>query len=263
MSPYLRFYTTAIQDALIYRWNLFFAVFGYSLSAVVGIHIVQRVYETGHQLGTYSEQSILIYFLLVLAMDGLLYWGDAWNIVDEIHSGKIVNFLVKPVSFYHSRIAIYLGKMTIRVLTLLPALTLGWFLLHLQPQTIAQFHPLVFLPYFILGLSMHICIVILLGVLSFPLQRSSAGIHTFQTLTILTSGKLLPLSLFPVWATHVLQYLPFHFLTYTPLSQLIGKNQFVTGGTGLFIGLGWLGLILLGMGFVWQRGMKTYEGFGQ
>lgn len=263
MSPLLRFYFISIQEALIYRWNIVFAILGYALSVTIGINIVQRVYESGHQLGNYQEQPILLYFLLVLAMDSLLYFGEAWNIVDEIHEGRIVNFLVKPISYYFAKIAIYLGKATIRFLTMLPALAIGMYLLHINLTTILNLHFVQFVPVFFIGFAMHICTILILGVLSFPLHRASAAIFTFQTAIFLTGGKLIPLSLFPLWAQHGLRFLPFHFMTYTPLSTLLGQTTFLPFGAGILIGLMWVVLAMCVLRFLWLRGMKTYEGFGQ
>ncbi|MEK7540252.1 MAG: ABC-2 family transporter protein [Patescibacteria group bacterium] len=263
MSSILRFYLISIQDALIYRWNIFFAIIGYSLSAMIGIHIVQRVYESGHQLGSYAEQPLLMYFLLVLAMDSLLYFGDAWNIVEEIHSGKITNFLVKPVSYYHARVAMYLGKASVRFITMIPALLLGMWFLGIGIQQLVGLHFWAFVPYFLIGLSLHICVIIILGVLSFPLQRASAGIFTFQTGIFLTGGKFIPLSLFPEWAQHILTFLPFHFMTFTPLSILLGQPTFLAYLPGVAIALLWLVGALILLKLLWLRGIKTYEGFGQ
>lgn len=263
MFSILQFYTISVQDAFIYRWNIFFAIFGYTLSALIGIHIVQRVYESGHQLGSYAEQPLLLYFLLVLAMDSMLYFGDAWNIVDEIHSGKIVNFLVKPISYYQARVAMYLGKASVRFFTMLPALLIGMFFLDVSLETVLGLHFLAFIPYFLLGFSLHIAIVLIIGVLSFPLQRASAAIFTFQTAIFLTGGKLIPLSLFPEKAQHFFTFLPFHFMTFTPLSVLLGQPTFLPYVLGLAIDLIWLIGALLLLRTLWLRGMKTYEGFGQ
>lgn len=263
MSAILRFYVISIQDALMYRWNILFAIAGYTLTALIGIHIVQRVYESGHQLGTYSEQPLLLYFLLVLAMDSLLFFGDAWNIVDEIHSGKIVNFLVKPVSYYTARMSMYIGKSTIRFLTMIPALLVGLFFLGIPLQDVLHLNFPGFIPYFILGLGLHICIVLILGVLSFPLERASAAVFTFQTAIFLTGGKLIPLSLFPEWAQSILKFLPFHFMTFTPLSILLRQETFISYLPGLLMLLGWLLTSILLLKFLWYRGMKTYDGFGQ
>lgn len=263
MSPFFRFYRIALQDAVVYRWNILFAVLGYSLTAFVGIHIAQQVYGSGYVLGNYSLEPLLAYFLLILAMDGLLYFGDAWNIVDEIHTGKIVNFLVKPISYYSARVAIYLGKVTIRFLTLIPALVLGTYFLSFQSFSWLEIHFLAFLPYFFIGLALHICLIIILGVLSFPLDRSSAAIFTLQTLIFLTGGKLLPLTIFPEWAQQVMAILPFHFMTFTPLSWLLGQETILPFTLGLVIDLGWLCLAIICLKILWRRGMKTYEGFGQ
>lgn len=263
MLPFVRFYRISIQDALVYRWNIIFGVIGYLLSAMIGIHIVQRVYESGYQLGSYTEQPLLLYFLFIIGMDSLLYFGDAWAIVDQIHTGKIVSFLVKPTSYYGARLAMYLGKATIRFLTVIPALLVGFSLLHINGTELLHLHLLKFLPYFLIGLAIHVCIVIILGVLSFPLDRSSAAIFTFQTAIFLIGGKLLPLSLFSPNIQLILKFLPFHFLTYTPLSMLLGQPTFLPYVSGLGIDLLWLGAALLIMRFLWIRGMKTYEGFGQ
>lgn len=263
MGSILKFYTISIQDAFIYRWNIFFAIMGYTLSAFVGIHIVRRVYESGHQLGSYAEQPLLLYFLLVLAMDSMLYFGDAWNIVEEIHSGKIVNFLVKPISYYQARVAMYLGKASVRFVTMLPALVVGILFLGISAQSLFDLHFLAFIPYFVVGLCLHMATVLSIGVLSFPLQRASAGIFTFQTAIFLTGGKLIPLSLFPEWAQHILTFLPFHFMTFTPLSILLGQPTFLPYITGLAIDLLWLCGALILLRLLWLRGMKTYEGFGQ
>lgn len=263
MIPFARFYKISIQDALVYRWNIVFAIIGYMLSATVGIHIVQRIYEEGHQLGTYAEQPLLLYFLFVMVMYSLLYFGDAWAIVDEIHTGKIVSFLVKPTSYYWARIAIYLGKASVRFVTMIPALILGLLLLNINLNDLWQLHFLRFLPYFLIGLGLHMCVVIILGVLSFPLERASAAIFTFQTAIYLVGGTLLPLSLFPFWIQTGMKILPFHFLIYTPLSTLLGQTPFLPYFIGLGIDLIWLVLAILVMRLLWARGMKTYEGFGQ
>lgn len=263
MRVFFRFFLMSIQDSLAYRWNIIFAVMSYSLNALVGLHIVKTVYAAGHSFGSYTEESLLLYYLIILSMDACLFFADAWNIVDEIHSGKIVNFLVKPVSFMKAHAATYLGKVVIRALTVIPAVILAFYYLNIDFSRIQALHIWAFLPLFILGIFLQISTVVTLGILSFPLQRSSGAIFSFQTIILLTGGKMLPLALFPDWMESFFKLLPFHFLNFTPISTLLGEATYFSYSINLLMVTGWLGLAAALLWLLWRRGMKTYEGFGQ
>ncbi|MGH2560591.1 MAG: ABC-2 family transporter protein, partial [Thermomicrobiales bacterium] len=84
----------------------------------------------------------------------------------------------------------------------------------------------------------------------------------YGTLTMFLAGQIAPLSLFPEPVRVVASILPFRWMVAFPVEVLLGR----VNGDDLLIGIGmqalWIALALLGMRWLWSRGVRRYSAVG-
>jgi ABC-2 type transport system permease protein len=76
------------------------------------------------------------------------------------------------------------------------------------------------------------------------------------------AGAFFPLDIFPKSAQLVFSSLPFPYLLFFPLKIYLGKIDPIGIFVGLVIALVWMAVTYLAISYVWQKGLRVYEGGG-
>jgi ABC-2 type transport system permease protein len=102
----------------------------------------------------------------------------------------------------------------------------------------------------------------LLGMLTFWTTRVGAIYELFFAVELIVSGRLVPMTLMPIWVQRVAFFLPFQWTFYFPIEALVGDLP----PQQLFIGLGmqilWILIGLVAVNIMWHFGIKRYSAVG-
>jgi ABC-2 type transport system permease protein len=89
-----------------------------------------------------------------------------------------------------------------------------------------------------------------------------AFFELYFTVELLFSGRLVPLSLMPVWAQRVADFLPFQWAFGFPIELLLGKLTVQQTLYGLGMQAFWVVLGLAASSVVWRFALRRFSAVG-
>lgn len=267
MSKYWHVFKIGIQNTLVYRVNFLFRA-TFALIPLMGtLYLWRTIFASNPEQGQiagYTLASMTSYYLLVTVVDALTaVTEDDWQIAADIREGRISQFLLKPLDYLMYRLCLFTaGRFVYTLTALLPA---GIFITiqhqYLVPaanwQTVGAFlvaTVLTALLQFLLSYTM--------ALLAFWVLEISTFIFIVYALEYLAGGHLFPLDILPAPLAAVLNFTPFPYQLYFPVSIYLGR----VGGRELWQGLAiqaaWVALAFFLARFVWRRGVRRYSAYG-
>lgn len=265
MSKYWHVIKTGIQNTLVYRVNFFFRALFRLIPLIATLSLWRAIYAgrtTG--VGGYSMAEMVSYYLVVTIVDSLTEVSDDdWQIAADIKDGNINQFLVRPIDYLTHRLCLF-GASRL-VYTAAAFLPVGAFIFF--QRRYFQWPPdAAVWGWFALSLVLTACLQFLisftLALLAFWLLEVSTLIFMVFAFEYIAGGHLFPLDLLPAPLARVLDFTPFPYQLFFPVSIYLGK----TSGSALYQGLAvqaiWV-LISYGIArLVWQLGIHRYSAVG-
>ncbi|MEK7158447.1 MAG: ABC-2 family transporter protein [Patescibacteria group bacterium] len=263
MKKYFKVASLAFQEQAAYRLNFYLGLLNEFFIFSVFVLFWRKIYESGQQLGDYSFEALATYLLVMMLVNLVVRHWMANDVRQDIQEGIILPLLTKPISYVALMFAKRLGAKSAFVLwtswlvflagMIVPFVTLPKNIFLWLGFAISLFF--AFLTYFF--------IQYLAGLASFWLGNSHGLTFAIFLVTILLSGSLLPLDLFPNWLRMITDWLPFQFTAYVPISTFLGRlspqGWFVLMGKNLL----WIFGFMLFSKWLWIRGLRRYEAYGQ
>ena len=250
----------AALDIFAYRSLLFFWAFFDMLYPFSLIFVWLTVYQGQALVGGLTQSQMVLYYVGILIVTTTVSVHSEWDIKDDITHGTLKGYLARPFSFTLFRLV---DALTWRLYSGSVAVPLAFLAIAILNATTHLGAPYPVSWQFILALlgslgvfaSMTFC----LGYLTFFFERPYSIFHANGTLRTLASGYVLPLSLFPVWAQHITNVLPYKWQYDFPVSVLIGRVDQSAFWHGITLQAGWTILFALGATALWQIGIKRYD----
>ncbi len=202
-------------------------------------------------LFVYSTKEIYLYYFFV--------WGLFYNLsqdsklFQEFYYGQIANRLTKPLTLTKNYFYEIIANKIISLMFLgLLVIILG--LIFIGP--ISLFGIL----FYILGIIMISFLVISLLFASFWLGKNYGIMMLIGIIINFTSGRILPLDLFPEIIQKIFLILPFNLMVYTPAKIYLGQlTPSIWIVLQYFV---WIFVFYTLARFLEKKGLKKYEGYG-
>ncbi len=267
MRKYWHVINIGIQNTLVYRVNfLFRAVFGL-IPLTATIFLWRTIYSgkpSGSGVAGYTLAQMTSYYLLVTIVDALTAVNeDDWQIAADIKDGNISQFLLKPIDYLAYRLCLFgTGRLIYTVVAVVPvtlfillqrnffvlppdAATFGWFLLSTVMTALLQF----FMSY-------------TMALLAFWVLEVSTFIFILFAFEYIAGGHMFPLDILPPVLAQALQFTPFPYQMFFPVSIYLGQTSGPALWQGLAIQASWVGAALGLARFAWSRGIRKYAAVG-
>jgi ABC-2 type transport system permease protein len=267
MQKYWHVIKIGFENMLVYRVNFFVRAAFSLIPLLATIYLWRAVYRGQSQssaVAGYSLAGMISYYLLVTIVDTLTAVNeDDWQIAADIKDGNISQFLLKPINYLAYRMCLFFsGKIIFTVVSLVPV---GFFIICMRKYVVA--------PPDGTALGCFVLSTALTGVLQFFMSYTMA-LSAFWLLEVSTfifmvfafeyiaGGHLFPLNILPPAIEQALNYTPFPYLLYFPVSVYLGQVRGAALWQGLGIEAGWTLLFFLVAQAVWQRGIRKYSAVG-
>jgi ABC-2 type transport system permease protein len=265
MQKYLRVIKIGFENTLVYRVNFVVrAAFGL-VPLLAMIYLWRTVYNgQSSNVGSYSLAGMISYYLLVTIVDTLTAVNeDDWQIAADIKDGNISQFLLKPINYLAYRLCLFVsGKVIFATASLIPV---GIFIFLWRRYLVG--------PVDGMGLAATIFSVALTGLLQFFMSYTMA-LAAFWLLEVSTfifiifafeyaaGGHLFPLNILPHGLQMALNFTPFPYLLFFPVSIYLGQVRGAELAQGLAIQTAWTLFFYLLATAVWNRGIRKYSAVG-
>lgn len=211
---------------------------------------------------TVSITQITAYFLIALGVADLTMarWGALSSTIgNQIKSGQISNYIIKPTRLIPTIYAISLGRNGLRLLLAVINIVLGLYLM--PPKTPLSF--LIFILFLVNAWAISFAYNVLEGTLFLHFTDASGIRNSLQNFIRILTGTMVPLYMFPSPLKEILRFSPFPSMVYLPANALSSSAPILSSlATDLGIGLLW-GIVLNFLAFsFWNYSMKKYEAVG-
>ena len=256
-----------MQNTLVYRVNfLFRATFGL-VPLMATIFLWRAVYggiaEGGEVVG-YTLAQMTSYYLIVTLVDMLTAVADDdWQIAADIREGTISQFLLKPINYLGYRLCLFFsGRIIYTAVALVPV---GIFLWAMRSYLVLPPDWMTFGVFcFSVALTglLQFLISFTMAMLAFWVLEVSTFIFLLFALEYLAGGHLFPLDILPAALVRVLEFTPFPYQLYFPVSIYLGRTTDTALWEGLAIQTLWVLVGLVAARLTWQRGIRKYAAFG-
>ncbi len=267
MKKYFHVINIGIQNTLVYRVNFLFRVLFGFVPLLATIYLWRAVYagkDAGSEIGAFTLAQMTSYYLLVTIVDSLTAVAeDDWQIAADIKDGNISQFLLKPIDFLGYRLCLFgAGRFVFSAVALIPVVVFS-FCLREYFVLPADFTTLgLFIVSVLMAALITFFISYSMALLAFWVLEVSTFIFIQFAFEYLASGHLFPLSILPAPLANALNWTPFPYQLYFPVSIYLGH---VTGDAlvrGLIIQFSYV-IIFYGVArLMWSRGIKRYSAVG-
>lgn len=264
LAKYRQSFLVGLQSNLVYRMN--FAVRGFfSLFHLAVVFILWgAAFANTPTIGGFNFEQTLTYFLVMLVMQFFVgAFNEDYQISEEIRSGLINQFLLKPINYFLYRFSIFVAaRLVTGALIVLPLIIALPFLKdHLTlPQE--WWRLALGVPAMALSALIQFSIAYCFGMLTFWFLEIQGFVILSMALESLLGGQMFPLDLMPAWIFRVTQFLPFYYQTYFPTAIFTGRIELPAVIEGFGIQLGWVMILLAINQLLWTRGLRRHTAVG-
>jgi ABC-2 type transport system permease protein len=239
-----------------------------NLIATVAVHwfLWTAIFETtgAETLGGYTFPSIMVYLIGVNLIGRVVRGQDLqMGIATEIYDGGLSRYLLYPTRYVLFKYAQHVGAIMVEVLQMFVFAAIMIAAVGLPEgagitlSTIALTLPLLWI-----GNLLYFLMSVPVQFVSFWADNVwSIGV-LLRFVSMLLGGAMLPLAMFPDWASETLRWLPFVVCYEFPVRAAMGQLTMVEYVSGIGIGLAWCGLVALVSLPLWNRGQLNYTGVG-
>lgn len=267
MRKYWHAFGIGIQNNLTYRFN-FLARSLFGLIPLVALLYLWRTIYSGKApsdtVGSYTLAEMISYYLMATVVDALTAVNeDDWQIAADIKDGNISQFLLKPIDYLWYRLCLFFsGRVTYIAVAALPLAAFVFFLRRyfiLPPDGLTL---ALFLISTVLTALLQFFMSYTMAMLAFWVLEVSTFIFILFAFEYIASGHLFPLDILPGPMARVLDFTPFPYQLYFPVSIYMGKATGQARLEGLVLQLTWVILAAGAARLMWNRGIRKYSAVG-
>lgn len=267
MGKYWHVINIGIQNTLAYRANFLFRAAFSLVPLLATLQLWRAVFESNPaspEIAGYTLAGMTSYYLVLTLVDSLTAVAeDDWQIAADIRDGRISQFLLKPLDYLTYRLCLFgAGRLVYSLAACLPVgLFVWWQREHLLAPPDGA-HWAGFLISVGLTALLQFLISYTMALLAFWVLEISTFIFILFAFEYIAGGHLFPLDLLPPAVFTALQFTPFPYQLYFPISVYLGRVQGPELWQGLAIQAAWVVLAYGLARWVWARGIRHYAAAG-
>lgn len=263
MGKYATIISAFWQRALTYRFTVVAYRVGDVLNMLFLIILWHAIFAGQDLVRGYTLQEMITY---VIMGNFLVLFARTYQVEfvsSRIKDGRLTMFLVKPMHFLYFMTVSTFGR--IAMLIVFSMLVQFPLMLFFRESIIWNTDIntwLVIVPMLSLAFLTELMISYLVASIAFWTDEV-AGLHdTISKLRRIFAGDLFPLSFLPAIMIQASFLLPFAYAFFVPTQLYLNKISIETGLRGLAIQVFWVLALFIILRFVWNKGLKRYEGVG-
>ncbi len=252
LPVYYEFARAAFLKLLAYRMRYFTGIVTYFLNVTVYYFIWRAIYSSNPSVAGYDLSQIVTYVAVGWVIRSFYFNNVDREMATEVLEGKIAMNLIKPVDTQVMYVAQAAGESIFRAFMFTAPIAVVIFLVYpVRPPASAG--SAVFFPGSCLfALLIFTLMNFMIGTLALQIQSIVGVIRAKYFIVEFTSGLLIPLSFFPAPLQRALHFLPFPYISYTPLQIYLGKESGWALGRALGTQVLWVVILAVAGRLYWQ-----------
>lgn len=251
-----------LVTSLMYRTQFVVYMLSTAVSVLIGLLIWLRLEASGAELPVNREFIVSYYLMLAIVRVLTSTWHSEY-LAQMIREGTLNGWLIRPGSYLLNLIANNLAEKLVKICAITLLLLPAWFVYRdafVLPGSVAQW--MLFVLALVLAAIIQFCLTTAIGSLGFWMDDNAGIARGRHVISMVLSGELVPLALYPASAMSFLDWQPFRFMLSFPLEVLLGTLSANQLAYGFIMQLVWTGFFAWLCRFVWQRGLQSYSAIG-
>lgn len=269
MQKYLTIFSTTIKEYFVYRLNFVLWRFRVILNILLPLFLWSAVFDQNSLIGNYDKSLFISYLVYGNLVASFVFGTRTFEISNDINDGKIINILLKPVSFFSYYFTREIADKTINLLFAIFEISfLIWFFkLPINPPSSLPLFFIIFLN----GILISYFINLSLSFFGFWTTEVWPIRFIFTIVLFFIAGNYFPLDILPKPIYNLILVTPFPYMFYLPTKILIkdgtlNQNQFGSGQTiqqMIFLSYLWLFLSYSLARLIWKSGIRSFSFWGR
>ncbi len=265
-------FSLGLRGALEYRINFFFSLLGAVAPVVIQTALWTCLYAPGDTsaaggtLFGFTYAQMLGYVVVANIVSRLVRTGFEYDLNDDIRTGGLDRFLVKPIDYFGFRLAQFVGGKSSETafmgLCLAAALAALSVLQAGAGFSVGFAAVLGFALALVIAFALNFLVFWCVGLLGFWLTEIGFLFEAVRIVIITASGGVFPLSVFGPRVEAVLKALPFRYTIQFPTDVLCGRIVGSELAWGLAAGAAWSIALFALARAVWTVGVRRFVAVG-
>jgi len=254
-----------LQASLEYRFEFFVGIISTLFPILIQVFLWYAIYSgTGQNtMYGYSFAQMLAYVAIAGAVGKFVVTGIENMVNDDIHTGGLSAFIVKPVHYIPFRLAQAVGQKFASTVTMFMFTAAAIAVLGAAAGfQIKAYAVGLFAAALLLAMLLNFFIFFIVSVSAFWLTEVGRFFHALQVIVMVASGGVFPITVFGETYAAISRFLPFQYTTYFPISVLTGALPLPEVLAGMLIQLAWIAGLLVLTNALWRAGLKRYVAVG-
>lgn len=262
---YSKSFIIGLQNSLEYRFDFLLGLVSIIIPTVIQFFLWTAMFEsskTGMVYG-YTYSSMIMYTILAGIVSKLVAAGCEWDVANDIRSGGLNKYIVKPIGYFRYQICCFLGKKSVQfvIFTMIFAVILAiakWKAFF----TVEPIRLLYFIVAVLLGIVINMFLGFIVSISAFWITEAWAAFLILSLAINIASGGVFPIDIFGQGVVTVLKYLPFQYTIYFQINILNGNITLGDILPSIAIQVAWILLLTFILQVLWKIGLKKYEAVG-
>ncbi|MBI3550222.1 MAG: ABC-2 family transporter protein [Elusimicrobia bacterium] len=263
MRKYLHVFSISLQNVLQRRASLLMDRVG-GLAAFLAIYFFwSAVLGSKDAFLGYSRAQMLTYVLAMNLLRAFVFTGRGWELVNEISSGKISSYLLRPISYIGYTLSLDMAQKTVHLVSAVLEVAVLVYLVGAPvyvPQRAETW--LLFAAATAASSLIFFLLEFMVSSLAFWTSQSGGPLFCFELFLQFAAGTFFPIDVLPAGLQAALRMTPFPYLVFFPINIFLERVSRGEAAKLLLIQGCWLAAIFLATRLVWARGLKSYAAEG-
>lgn len=257
--------TVTIKEYFVYRLNFILWRFRVVLNILLPLFLWSAVFDKSAVVGNYNLSQFISYLVYGNLIGTFVFGTRTFDISSDINDGKIINTLLKPVSFFSYSFAKELADKSVNVFFAFIEMYIIVSVFHLN--IIPPKNLFIFIPIFINSVLISYFINLTLSFLGFWTTEIWPIRFIYVMLLSFVAGNYFPLDILPKSLYNFIILTPFPYMFYLPTKILISDSPMKQWNNEIILlfllSYFWLFVAYLITRTVWRKGIKSFSFWGR
>ena len=254
-----------LRTALEYRVNFLFALLSAVCPAVIQTALWTSLYgaDPGELLFGFTYNQMIAYVVIANLVSRTVRTGFEYELAQDIKSGGLDRFLVKPIGYFGFRLFAFLGAKSAQTVVMVAVLTAAVLVMSsVLAFPIAAAAILGFCAAILIAFALNFLIFWCVGTLAFRLTEIGFLFEAVRIVIITASGGIFPLSVFGPTGEAILKALPFRFTIQFPTELLCGRIPAGEVLADFGMAAAWIVVLVILARLLWANGVRRFAAVG-
>jgi ABC-2 type transport system permease protein len=265
LKKYVMSLSMGFANSMEYRFDFVVSLVSTIFPIIIQIFLWTAIYRSSGNavLYGYSFPQMIMYTMLAGAVSMFIRTGVEHEINDDIHSGKLANMLIKPISYIPFRITHAIGEKITSIIVMIVFSVVVTITLHfIIGFDIAVINLVLFVPAIIMAFVLNFFIFFCVSTSAFWITEANRFFYAINIIIMVASGGVFPIDIFGEVYVKVLNFLPIIYTTTFPIKIANGAYTVNQITNGLLVQAGWIVAFSILAKLLWTRGCRKFVAVG-